>query len=60
MPALDGTGPLGMGRMTGRRLGYCNNIIVRPSGVWHLIWIIPSITCYIYYMMKKQDHEKRR
>ncbi len=25
MPMRDGTGPLGLGTMTGRRLGFCNS-----------------------------------
>ena len=28
MPRGDGTGPMGMGRMTGRRAGYCSGVAV--------------------------------
>jgi Family of unknown function (DUF5320) len=37
MPARDGTGPLGMGPMTGKRMGCCarsTNIPAVPSGGW--------------------------
>ncbi|MCD6320335.1 MAG: DUF5320 domain-containing protein [Candidatus Desulfofervidaceae bacterium] len=35
MPRLNGTGPLGMGPMTGRGLGYCPGVIrpgIPPAG----------------------------
>ena len=33
MPRFDGTGPLGLGPMTGRGMGYCAIPLSSPSGV---------------------------
>ncbi len=32
MPRNDGTGPMGLGSMTGRGMGYCQSGITRTSG----------------------------
>lgn len=34
MPRRDGTGPMGMGAMTGRKLGICSGINTPDTGGW--------------------------
>ena len=33
MPRFDGTGPLGLGLMTGRGMGYCAIPLISPRGL---------------------------
>lgn len=35
MPNLDGTGPIGKGQMTGKRMGKCKNAFARKKQIRH-------------------------
>lgn len=59
MPALNGTGPMGRGPMTGRGLGNCLDT-ARPKYLYPLAWIMAGVAWYMWFQEKKKQEERKR